>query len=424
MVFNLSIVLATALLTTLVTIVLHNLSSGERKIRYQLDGVAPPGDQAFVRIMGHLLGPPIEPGNRIRSLINGVEIFPPMFDAIRGARKTITLENYIYWSGEVGRAFADALSERARTGVRVHVLLDWFGSASLDGAALQQMTEAGVQIERYHPPGWSNLWRLNQRTHRKILVVDGRIGFIGGAGIADVWLGNADSPDHWRDSHFQVEGPVVAQLQAAFTDNWLKTRAEVLYQDDYFPELESVGPSRAQVFRSSPREGSGSVRLMFLLSIAAARQRILLANSYFAPDSQVINALSAARKRGVRVEIIVPGPITDVPVVRRASRARWGKLLEAGIEIYEYHPTMYHCKVMVVDDCWVSVGSTNFDNRSFRLNDEANLNVIDVELATEQARVFDNDKGQSKQVSFAEWRHRPWREKAIEWLAAQFRGQL
>jgi cardiolipin synthase len=423
-VFNIAITIGAVLLTATIVVVAHNLTSAERKIRYQLNGVYSPPEPAFVRMMGYLLGPPLAAGNRIQSLLNGDEIFPAMLKAIRSASKTITLETYIYWSGEIGRVFSQALSERASAGVRVHVLLDWFGSAKLDPTALDQMAAAGVQIERYHPPGWSNLWRLNQRTHRKILVVDGRIGFIGGAGIADVWLGNADSPDHWRDSHFQVEGPVIAQLQAAFTDNWLKTRAEVLYQEGYFPELEPVGPSRAQVFKSSPREGSGSVRLMYLLSIAAARERILLANSYFVPDSQAIEALVNARKRGVRVEIIVPGPITDVGIVRRASRARWGKLLEAGVEIYEYQPTMFHCKVMVVDNHWVSVGSTNFDNRSFRLNDEANLNVVDADLAAEQARAFENDKRQSQRITLEDWQRRPWHEKTVEWLAAQLRGQL
>ena len=323
-----------------------------------------------------------------------------------------------------GKVFADALSERSQAGIKVHVLLDWFGSSKLDPVALAKMEQAGVQIERYHPPGWSNIWRLNHRTHRKILVVDGRIGFIGGAGIADVWLGNADSVDHWRDSHFQVEGPVVAQLQAAFTDNWLKTRSEVLHQDDYFPEIAKVGSSRGQVFKSSPREGSGSVRLMYLLSIASAKKRILLANSYFVPDSQAIEALVNARNRGVNVEIIVPGHITDVKLVRRASRALWGKLLAAGVRIYEYQPTMYHCKVMVVDDDWVSVGSTNFDNRSFRLNDEANLNVLDKDLARQQSDVFNADKDCSREVTLENWRRRPYREKVADWVATQFRGQL
>jgi cardiolipin synthase len=265
---------------------------------------------------------------------------------------------------------------------------------------------------------------MNSRTHRKILVIDGRVGFIGGVGIADQWSGHAQSPDHWRDSHFQLEGPAVAHLQAAFADNWMKTRADVLNSDAYFPELAAVGTSRSQVFKSSPREGTDSARLMFLLSISAARQRILISNAYFVPDSRTVAALVAALKRGVQIEIIVPGAHIDTKITRRASRAQWGPLLAAGAAIYEYQPTMYHCKVTVIDDCWVSVGSTNFDNRSFRLNDEANLNVIDRKLGEEQAEVFDVDKSVSRKVDLRQWQTRPWHEKAKEWFASLLRSQV
>jgi cardiolipin synthase len=347
-----------------------------------------------------------------------------MLAAIRNARKTITFETYIYWSGCIGREFAEALAERARAGVRVHVLLDWFGSKKMDPESLELMTQAGAAVEMYRPLRWYSLSRLNHRTHRKILVADGAVGFIGGVGIADHWLGNADSPDHWRDTHFRLEGPAVAQLQAAFMDNWMKTRAEVLHDEDYFPPLEPAGDVSAQVFKSSPREGSSSVRLMYLLSIAAAREQIQLANSYFVPDNLSVRELVDAQGRGVRIEIIVPGPIIDVAVTRRASRSRWGKLLEAGIAIYEYQPTMYHCKVMVVDRCWVSVGSTNFDNRSFRLNDEANLNALDRGLAEVQSRIFEADKQKSRRITWEEWKRRPWTEKTIEAAAGLFRSQM
>ena len=233
---------------------------------------------------------------------------------------------------------------------------------------------------RYRPLRWYNLDRLNNRTHRKLLIVDGRVGFTGGIGVADHWLGNAEDKEHWRDSHFQVEGPVVAQLQGAFMDNWIESRGEVMDGADYFPQLEPVGGHYAQVFRSSPGEGSASMRLMYLLAIASAAKSIRIANAYFVPDSLVRDMLVQARDRGVDVEIIVPGPVLDAQIVRRASRAKWGPLLRAGVRIYEYQPTMYHTKVMVVDEVWSSVGSTNFDDRSFRLNDEANLNVLDPEF--------------------------------------------
>ena len=417
------IVLTTVLVTFALSILRRNLTSLERKLDYEIHEL-PLRDPTFERCMSHLLGPPIVGGNRVTSLLNGNEIFPAMLAAIRAAETTITFETYIYWSGDIGREFASALIERARAGVRVHVLLDWVGSAKLNAKSLAELTAAGVEVERYRPLRWYSLSRMNSRTHRKILVVDGRLGFIGGVGIADQWRGDAQSPDHWRDSHFQLEGPAVAHLQSAFADNWMKTRAQVFNAPEYFPQLDAAGDSYAQVFKSSPREGGDSVRLMFLLSIAAAEHRILIANSYFAPDAHTIDELVKAVKRGVRVEIIVPGPHIDTKLTRRASRSLWGPLLEAGAEIHEYQPTMYHCKVMVIDDCWVSVGSTNFDNRSFRLNDEANLNVIDKRFAQEQAEVFAADKQNSRRVTFEEWQGRPWSEKAIEWLAGLLRSQV
>lgn len=420
---NLLIIAVTAAVTFSLSIIKRNLASSERKLDYRLHELALT-DPTFERCMAHLLGPPLVGGNRITSLINGDEIFPAMLAAIRAAKVTITFETYIYWSGRIGREFAAALCERAGAGVRVHVLLDWVGSNRLDASSLHELEAAGVEVARYRPLSWYSLSRMNSRTHRKILVVDGRVGFIGGVGIADQWSGQAQSPDHWRDSHFQLEGPAVAHLQAAFADNWMKTRAGVPDHESYFPELEAVGDSLAQVFKSSPREGGDSARLMILLSISAARERILIANSYFVPDARTVAALVAAAERSVQVEIILPGRYIDTQLTRRASRSQWGPLLRAGVAIYEYQPTMYHCKVMVIDDRWVSVGSTNFDNRSFRLNDEANLNAIDPEFADEQARVFAADKRQSRQVGLDEWLRRPKREKAYEWIAGLMRSQV
>jgi cardiolipin synthase len=417
------IILLTVLATLFATIVFRNLATPERKLDYEISKISV-HEPVFERCMAHLLGPPLVDGNRIVTLNNGDEIFSAMLTAIRHAEKTITFETYIYWSGNIGEKFATALAERARAGVRVHVLLDWIGSNSLDQALIDRLKAAGVEVERYRPLRWYGLAKLNSRTHRKILVIDGKIGFIGGVGIADEWAGHAQDPDHWRETHYQVEGPVVAHLQAAFTDNWLKTRANVLNHEHYYPELEPAGQMYAQVFKSSPREGGDSARLMFLLSLAAARQRILIANSYFVPDDRTSRELVAASQRGVRVEIIVPGSIIDTQITRRASRYQWGPLLEAGIAIYEYQPTMFHCKVMVIDDRWVSVGSANFDNRSFRLNDEANLNVLDEKFAAEQADIFERDKQQSRLITLDEWRHRPWPEKFIEFLAGLLKSQV
>jgi cardiolipin synthase len=401
-----------------------NLASSERKVERPLPHQYATGESQFVRTMGTLLGPAILPGNRVTTLLNGDQVFPAMLQAIRSAKRTVTFENYIYWSSQVEKEFSQALAERARAGVRVHLLLDWVGSDRKDGESVEEMRQAGVEIVEYRPLRWYNLDRLNHRDHRKILVVDGRVGFTGGVGIADKWLGHAQDRDHWRDSHYRAEGPVVAQLQATFMDDWFATKGMVLDGPDYFPDLDPVGPERAQAFRSSPSGGSESVRLMYLLAIASAAKRILIANAYFLPDRVTVAELVEARRRGAEVEIIVPGPILDAQVVRRASRATWGPLLDAGVRIYEYQPTMYHTKVMVVDDRWVSVGSTNFDDRSFRLNQEANLNVLDAGFGEEQARVFADDRRRSRRITLEEWRHRSVGVRIVGWVAGVVRGQL
>ncbi len=381
-------------------------------------------DPQFLRLMGQLLGPPMVPGNRVTAYQNGDQIFPPMLEAIRGARESVTFENYIFKAGALGRQFTDAFCERARAGVKVRVLLDWLGTMQIDGRFLTDMKAAGVEVERYHPIRWFSWSRANNRTHRKLLVVDGRVGFIGGACIADEWTGDGTAPDHWRESHYRIEGPAVAEMQSVFVDNWMKTRARVLLGAEYFPELAQVGRSRAQVFRSSPHEDSECVRLMYLLSIASATRSIRLQAAYFVPDDLAIETLVTACKRGVKVEIIVPGPHTDWEIVQGASRSRWGALLDAGVRIYAYQPSLYHSKVLIVDDVWVSVGSTNFDNRSFRLNDEANLNIYDAAFAAEQAVVFEGDKSVSRLMTRADFNRQSMLGKMFDSAAGFFRHQF
>lgn len=406
------------------TLLVLNLSEGEKKVVSRLDTLYGVRDPQFLRSMGLLLGPGIQQGNRIDYLENGDRIFSAMLDAIRNAQQTITFETFIYWSGTIGRAFAEALRERAQAGVRVHVLLDWAGSARMDAHLLDRMRRDGVEVERYHEPRWHHLGRMNNRTHRKLLVVDGRLGFTGGVGIADQWLGNAEDEHHWRDAHFRVQGPVVSEFQAVFMDNWVKATGRVLHSDHYFPELEPAGELAAQMFSSSPSGGSESMHLMYLLAIAAARQSILLSSSYFVPDELAVDALVDAAMRGVKVRIITPGEYIDAEVVRRASRARWGRLLRAGIEIYEFAPTMFHCKIMIIDGYLVSTGSTNFDNRSFRLNDEANLNIYDDGFAAMMSEVFERDLQRSRRVELDSWKARPLRQKAIEHAASLLGKQL
>jgi cardiolipin synthase len=250
------------------------------------------------------------------------------------------------------------------------------------------------------------------------LVVDGRVGFTGGVGIAGQWTGNAQDPAHWRDSHFKVEGPVVAQMQAVMLDNWMKTTGKVLHGPDYFPFIKPAGGGKAQMFSSSPNGGSESMRLMYLMAITAAQHSIQLSISYFVPDDLTRQVLVDAVKRGVKVQIITPGENIDTETVRHASRGLWGEMLHAGIEIYEYRPTMYHCKVMIVDGLLVSVGSTNFDDRSFSMNDEANLNIYDADFARRQSDIFEQDLAKSRRITWAQWQQRPLTEKLWEHAAA------
>jgi cardiolipin synthase len=418
-------VIASVIGAVIVTLLVMNLTTGEKRVRERIEHQYSAADAQFPRSMGALLGPPLTSGNRVQTLLNGDEIFPAMLEAIRSATKTITFETYIYWSGAIGKSFADALSERARSGVKVHVILDWLGSQKMDEDQIAAMRKAGVEVEKYHPPHWYTLNRLNNRTHRKLLVVDGKVGFTGGVGIADKWSGHAQDADHWRDTHYRIEGPAVAQMQAAFMDNWTKMTGRVMHTADYFPALAGTPDGEsAQVFESSVEGGSESMHLMYLLSIAAASKTVHLSMAYFAPDDIALAMLVDALRRGVKVQIILPGPITDAELVQDASRAQWGALLRAGAEIYEYQPTMYHCKVLVVDGLWTSVGSTNFDNRSFRLNDEANLNVYGAEVARRQIADFEQDLKRSRRVTLAEWEARPWTTKLWEHTVALFNPQL
>ncbi|MCA1713756.1 MAG: phospholipase D-like domain-containing protein [Gammaproteobacteria bacterium] len=417
-------IVATVVLTALAIFLGMNFATPEKALERKIEHRYAVADPQFRREMGVMMGPGIVSGNHVTDLQNGDEIFPAMLDAIASAQETITFETYIYWSGEIGRKFSDALSERARAGVRVNVTIDWVGSVSMDEAQLQQMEQAGAHVERYRPLHWYNLGRMNNRTHRKLLVVDGRIGFTGGVGIGDPWQGNAQDPDHWRDMHFRIEGPVVAQIQAAFNDNWIKTTGKVLNGADYFPAPVATGGMDAHMFISSPAGGSESMHLMYLLSIAAAEHGIDLAAAYFIPDQLITNALIAARHRGVRIRLLLPGKNTDSDMARLASRSDWGPLLLAGVEIYEYEPTMFHNKMLIVDRELVSVGSTNFDLRSFQLNDEASLNIYDKAFAERMTVVFEADLTHGERYTYQMWEQRPWKEKFVEKFVLPLKSQL
>ena len=351
----------------------------------------------FRQSAGALLGPDFVGGNHITTLVNGDQIFPAMLGAIRAAKHSINFETYVFSDGPIGREFITALEERAQAGVKVSAILDAYGTKNMGLNNLARLRAAGVEVNKHNSIFLFDPRRYNHRTHRKLLIIDGETAFIGGAGIADEWTGNADSPHHWRDNHYRVTGPVVAQLQSIFMANWLKNCGHVLHGPDYFPPLTVTGSSLAQALRSSA--GNADLDLMYLLAIASAQQTLRIENAYFLPDPLTRKELTAAARRGVKVEIVVPGKFADHKLVRAASKRHWPELIKAGIKIYAYQPTMVHVKLLVVDDTFVSVGSGNFDNRSLQMNDEANLDVLDHDFAAEQTRLFELDKKQSKRMT-------------------------
>ena len=373
------------------------LKSG-KQVRHEIAPLYSARSTEFRQSAGSLVGPNFLPGNNVTTLVNGDQIFPSMLAAIRSAKQSINFETYVLWDGEIARQFIDALVERARAGVKVSIILDAQGTHKMGLSNLARLKDAGVDVAKYNPLFWPDLRRYNNRTHRKLLIVDGKVGFIGGVGIADEWAGNADSPKHWRDNHYRVTGRVVAQLQGVFMDNWLKVRGRVLHGPEYFPPTAAPGPYLALVFKSSPRGGDLDIHLLYLLAIASAQHTLRIENAYFLPDDLTRNELIAAAKRGVKVEIILPGKHIDQKLVRLASKRHWPALIEAGAKIYEYQPTMVHVKLLIVDDVFVSVGSGNFDNRSIRLNDEANLDVWDREFAAKQISLFNGDKRRSREI--------------------------
>jgi len=400
-----------------------NLQPDRRELRDPVPPIVTTSDPAFMRTIAGLYGSNLIPGNTVETLVNGNEIFPAMLDAIRSAEVSVNFETYVYWDGTIAQEFADALSERARAGVEVRVMVDWAGSVPMDEELIEQMRRAGVQVVRFRPLSWYTIDRVNNRTHRKLLVVDGRIGFTGGVGIGDEWMGDARAPDEWRETHYRVTGPVVAMFQGGFNSNWVEDSGEVLLGDTHFPPLEPTGDVTAQLVISSTG-GRNYVHLMMMTVLAAAERHIRITTPYFVPDEVAKRQLIQARMRGVEVDIIVPGEHMSKELVRLASRHFWGPLLEAGVRIHEYEPTFMHAKLLVVDEAFATVGSTNYDERSFRLNDEANLNVFDEAFAREQIALFERDLALSQQITLEMWENRPLRQRVGDWIMSWLRAQL
>ncbi|WP_111642573.1 phospholipase D-like domain-containing protein [Marinimicrobium alkaliphilum] len=371
----------------------------------------------FERSLGALLQQPILPGNTIELLRDGEAIYAAKVDAIDRAEHSVSFETYEFWGAAAAGPIVEALARAAERGVAVNALPDYIGSREASPEKFARLSEAGVETYRWRKPAWYNLSRFNHRTHRKLLIIDGREAFTGGANVADVWLAS-ETENPYRDNHFHIRGPVVASLQAAFAETWLDATGYLLEGDRYFPELESQGDYRAQVVNSAPREGRHRMRKLFHYAVAAAEESITAATAYFYPDDEYLAALIDAAERGVRVRILVPGKSIDQGYLRQASVNRWEAMLEAGVELYEYQPSMYHSKLMSVDDYWSSFGSTNLDNRSFRINDEANVNVYDEQFARKIRELIEEDMQDAHPYGLAEWRERSFYKRAWGWMGS------
>jgi cardiolipin synthase A/B len=390
----------------------HRRESGHG---YDLRGELDVRSEEFLRAAEALTGAPISVGDEVELLINGDQIFPRYLDAIGSAQHTVCLLTYVYWRGDIAHDVADALCERAGAGVECNVIIDALGGVKLESEVVDRMTEAGVRVCRFRPPKPYAVRRLANRTHRKILVADGRVGLTGGVGIAEEWTGDAQDPDHWRDTHVRVEGPVVRGLFGAFAENWLEATGEVLVGPGYLPDIEERGDGGAMmVVRSSAGVGDTNIEALYYLAIAAARETLDITAAYFVPRPAFTEALQDCAERGVLTRVLVPGPNIDKPPLWVAGRAAYDDLIEAGVEIYEFQPTMLHAKSMTVDGWWSSVGSVNFDNRSFQLHDEATLCVASEAFAAKLTRQFERDLEVSERIEPGRWRGRGPLQRTLE----------
>jgi len=380
---------------------------------------------AFLSLLQSLVDAAVNRTGGFEVLTNGPAFYPAELDAIRSAQHSVSLEAYIFHRSEIGKLYLDALTDRARAGIPVNVVLDSFGSAGIGKRYFRPLLDAGGKVAFYNSPTWYRLLQLDNRTHRELLIVDGRIGFIGGAGIADQWFKGIGKNPRWRDTMLRVEGGAVPNLQATFAENWLSATGELLAGNAYFPEISCPDPTAALVVNSTPTiGGSTRARVLFQLLLASAKHSISITTPYFLPDKSLSRELCRAiEERHVKIRVLVPGRKSDHLLTRSTSRGAYGPLLKSGAEVYEYQPAMIHAKVLVVDNVWTVVGSTNFDNRSFGLNDEVNLAVRDESLAQRMEADLTNDLLQSRRVTLDEWRHRPITERAPELLGWIFERQ-
>jgi cardiolipin synthase len=372
----------------------------------------------FSRMLSALTNSTLHTDNRVEVLTNGDIFYEAELEAIRSAKYNINIEAYIFQKGRVAGRFIEALIERARAGVKVNLVVDAIGSFATWNSYVKPLRDAGARVEKYHPIRWYTLPRINNRTHRVLIIVDGRVGFVGGAGFADHWLYGKKGSRRWRDSMFRLEGSAVTDLQSTFIENWLEASGEILAAPEYFPPCEAAGNARAMVIDSSPSIGQSTrARVLFQTLLASARKTIHINTPYFLPDRSARKEMvRAITERGVRITIITPGRHADHLLTRTSSQRLYGELLKAGAKILEYQPSMMHAKVMVVDGVWSVVGSTNFDNRSFGLNDEVNLAAFDEELGERLQEDFILDLAESQEVTYDQWKQRSLLERVHEWL--------
>ena len=392
--------------------------------QYGLDHNLAVGDPEFINTLAGAAGVPFVDGNAVELLNNGDQFYPSMLAAIEQAERSITIEAYIYWAGEIGMQFANALAAAAQRGVRVKILLDAVGSSSISAEILQILEQGGCNVAWYNPIRWNRLRRINNRTHRKSLIIDGRVGYTGGAGIADHWTGNAQDDKHWRDLQIRIEGPAVRPLQTGFAQNWLECTGELVTGPYFYPAPVASGSMQLQTVMSSPETGASTVRVMYCLAISAARATIDIANPYFVPDHVSIDLFRDAVKRGVRVRVMVAGISNDTLMARLNSVRLYGAVLAAGVELYEYNRTMMHHKIMVVDGLWSTVGTSNFDNRSFSHNEENNVSAVNEGLAQSLLASFEEDLAVCDRVTLDGWRRRPMAHKTVEALASFVQDQV
>jgi cardiolipin synthase A/B len=393
----------------------------EPGLRYEISErpSLPLDSEEFLRLLSSLGGAQIHPCNTVEVLTNGERYYQAELEAIRKARHSVNVEAYIFTKGRVTRTFLDALTDRARAGVKVRMVVDAVGSFTTWRSYFKELEQAGGRVKLYRPIRWHTLPRINNRTHRELIVVDGQVGFIGGAGFADHWL--YDDPKRggrrWRDTMFFVQGPAVRELQSVFAENWLEASGEVIADAGYFRWCEAGGQTAAMIVPSSPTGRSTRNRMLYQTLLAAAQQSIRITTPYFLPDRSVrAELVRAMKERGVEVSIIVPGKKVDHALTRRSSRRLFGQLLRAGARIYEYQPSMLHAKTLLVDGVWSVVGSTNFDNRSFGINDEVNLAANDPELTARLELDFAKDVADSQLVTLRDWSRRSWLERGHEYL--------